>query len=115
VTKEEASKLLSGRVLMRTRAFPEAITFAEMAALDIPSGTLVVGACFACEVPSEPFPKGMRGVRFLRCNLDNVTLPPGDPELGRNDGCSTRRYKANPADGKDWQIDAAGKFGAALE
>jgi hypothetical protein len=115
VTKEEAGKRLSGRVLMKTRAFPEAITFEELAALDIPSGTLVVGSCFSCEVPSEPFPKTMRGVRFLRCNLDNVTLPPGNPELGKNERCSRRRFRANPADGRDWSIDAAGEFVAALE
>ena len=119
MTKDEASKLLSGRVLVprKVAALPEGITVAELRALEIPPGTIIVGACLSCETPdSLIFPDGMKGVRFLRCNLDNVLIPPGNPELGQNTGTTMRRFKFNPADPerRDWAVDKKGKFLAPL-
>lgn len=107
MTPTEASELLSGRVLMASASLPESITPAQLAALSIPAGTVVTGACFACETPdSEPFPAGMAGVEFRKSNLDNVKLPTGNTATG----CSQRKYRVNPADGEDWTIDADGNF-----
>jgi len=111
MTAAEASKLLSNRVLMSRRVFPEAITPDELRSLDIPPGTVINNSCFSCETPdSEPFPAKMRGVRFIGCNLDNVALPPGNPELGANNRCSQRKFKVNPADKQDWTVNKGGKF-----
>jgi hypothetical protein len=119
MTAQEASKLLSGRVLVprKTAALPEGITVAELRKLDIPPGTIIVGACFSCETPdSVIFPDKMRGVRFLRCNLDNVLIPPGNPELGENTGTTMRRFRMNPDDPerRDCEVDKQGKFLAPL-
>lgn len=83
MTASEAGAKLSGRVLMPTRRFPEAITPEELLAMAIPPGTVVRGACFACEMEeSMPFPPEMTGVRFCGCNLDNVRLPDGNTVEG---------------------------------
>lgn len=113
MTKEEASKLLSNRILMSRKVFPEAITPDELRGLDIPPGTAIRNSCFSCETPdSEPFSPKMRGVRFIGCNLDNVKLPPGNPKLGTNDRCSQRRFRVNPSDAakRDWIVDESGTF-----
>jgi hypothetical protein len=112
MTKEEASKLLSGRILVSrlSKQLPEGIALDELRSLDIPPGTVIRNSCFSCERPdSAPFPEKMRGVRFIGCNLDNVVIPPGNPDLGSNDRCSQRRFSVNPIDGKDWLVDATGK------
>lgn len=117
MTAEEASKLLSNRVLMSRRAFPEAITRKDLLAMEIPPGTVIRNSCFSCEVPdSEVFPPKMRGVRFVGCNLDNVLLPPGNPDLGENDRCSQRRFAVNPADTekRDWTLGSDGRFVAPI-
>lgn len=115
MTKEEASALLSNRILVKhlDKGMPEGITVEELSTMSIPSGTIVSNSCFSCETPdSSVFPKGMKGVRFFNCNLDNVVLPPGNPEIGENQNCSNKRFKMNPDEEKkrDWEIDDKGDF-----
>lgn len=112
-TKDEAAKKWSYKVLVKgdAKPFPEAVTVKELRAADIPSGTIITGSCFQCEAPDTViFPDDMKGVRFLRCNLDNVFIPPGNPEIGTHEKSSRVKYTVNPADGKDWKLDKAGKF-----
>lgn len=112
-TAAEAGKKWSGKVLVprKTKGMPEGVTVDELRKADIPPGTVIENSTFAAETPDTVvFPDGMKGVRFKRCNLDNVVIPPGNPDLGDHENVSRRRFKANPADGKDWEVDQAGKF-----
>lgn len=88
--------------------------FTNRSLLDVPpddlNGTVIVGSCFYQEAkPDEPlprdiFPKGMTGVTFQRCNLDNVCIPPGNTFVD----CTMKRIRWQN-DGDDWILDAAGQ------
>jgi len=63
----------------------------------------VVNSCFYNETPkTQVFPVGITGVTFVRCNLDNVTIPPGCT----TEDCSTRLIKVQN-DMEDWVLDVA--------
>jgi hypothetical protein len=65
--------------------------------------TEVVGSCFhRCVPKTETFPKGITGVTFTKCNLDNVVVP---KECKINGGC--HRWIAAQKDGEDWLLDDA--------
>lgn len=77
------------------------------------SGKTIFGICFSCEEPDTAvFPPGTKGVTFDACNLDNVRIPTDSVVLPT---CTTRRFRCNPEDGRDWHIDAAGAFVAPLD
>jgi len=62
----------------------------------------VVNSCFYNETPkTQVFPAGITGVEFVRCNLDNVVVPPGCTTKD----CSTRLIKVQN-DMEDWLLDA---------
>lgn len=68
----------------------------------IPPGTVIYGSCLSQETPdSHIFPEGMNGVTIVRCNLDNVFIPPGNTVIHP---ISQRRYQVQE-DGTDWIID----------
>lgn len=63
--------------------------------------TEVIGSCFYNEKPkSVIFPEGIRGVKFVRCNLDNIVIPKDCTVEG---GCN--RLIACQKDGEDWLLD----------
>ena len=63
--------------------------------------TEVVGTCFYNLKPkSEIFPEGIRGVKFIRCNLDNIVIPKDCTVEG---GCN--RLIQEQKDGEDWLLD----------
>lgn len=65
---------------------------------------VVYGTCFSQEVPdSHVFPESMIGVTFIKCNLDNVHIPPGNIVID----CWQRRFKVQN-DRNDWLIDSKG-------
>ena len=65
------------------------------------NGQTIRGSCFSREIPdSEVFPPDMKGVTFINCNLDNVTIPDGNTVTD----CSQRRFKVQN-DMNDWEID----------
>lgn len=62
----------------------------------------VTGSCFSQEKPdSVVFAPGTKNVRFIKCNLDNVALPPGSI-IGA--ACSQRRFVVQN-DLRDWEVD----------
>lgn len=71
---------------------------------DIFSGKNIYGSVFYNEVPdSKIFPKGMKGVTFVNCNMDNLIIPEGNEVIYTN-GLSQKRFE-NQNDGNDWLID----------
>ena len=61
----------------------------------------VVGTCFHQTVPKTAiFPAGITGVKFVKCNLDNVVIPKDCTVEG---GCN--RLIAVQKDGCDWLLD----------
>ena len=61
----------------------------------------VVGTCFHQNVPKTAiFPVGIKGVKFVRCNLDNVVIP---KDCTLEGGC--HRWIAVQKDGCDWLLD----------
>ena len=61
----------------------------------------VVGTCFHQTVPKTSiFPAGITGVKFVKCNLDNVVIPKDCTVEG---GC--HRWIAAQKDGSDWLLD----------
>jgi len=63
--------------------------------------TEVVNSCFYNEKPrTQVFPDGTKGVKFIRCNLDNVIVPKGCT----TEGCSTRLIGVQN-DLEDWILD----------
>ncbi len=75
-------------------------------AVDI-SGAVIIGSCFSQsvglkdKVPILVFPKDMRLVLFVECNLDNVEMPPGNMVA---DSCSMNLIQPQN-DGLDWLLD----------
>jgi hypothetical protein len=71
-------------------------------------GTLsgvVYASCFLSETPDNHiFSDSMTGVTFIKCNLDNVFIPPGNTVID----CSQKRFKSQN-DLNDWLIDGADK------
>ena len=63
--------------------------------------TEVVGTCFHQNVPKTVvFPTGIKGVKFVKCNLDNVVIP---KDCKVDGGCN--RLIAVQKDGCDWLLD----------
>ena len=63
--------------------------------------TEVVGTCFHQNVPKTVvFPAGIKGVKFVKCNLDNVVIP---KDCTVDGGCN--RLIAVQKDGCDWLLD----------
>ena len=63
--------------------------------------TEVIGSCFASLTPNtRVFPDGITGVKFIKCNLDNVVVP---KECTIEGGC--HRLIAKQNDGEDWLVD----------
>lgn len=61
----------------------------------------VVGSCFYNEKPkSVIFPEGIKGVKFIRCNLDNIVIPKDCTVEG---GCN--KLIQVQKDGEDWLLD----------
>lgn len=75
-----------------------------LAERDDMDGIAIYGSCFSQEVPdTESLPKGLNGVTFVACNLDNVLIPPGNTVID----CSQKRFQVQN-DGNDWLIDDKG-------
>jgi len=67
----------------------------------MPSDIVVYSSIFYHEEPDySPFPEGMTGVTFVKCNLDNLIIPPGNTVIE----CSQKRFKAQN-DLNFWEID----------
>ena len=61
----------------------------------------VICSCFYNEKPkSLIFPEGIKGVKFVRCNLDNIVIPKDCTVEG---GCN--RLIQVQKDGEDWLLD----------
>lgn len=70
-----------------------------------PPGTTIEGSCFSQDKPkSFIFPDSMTGVRFKRCNLDNVFIPHGNTV---DSSCTTRQFQVQN-DLRDWEVDDNG-------
>ena len=64
--------------------------------------TEVVNSCFYNETPNtDVFPEGIKGVKFIRCNLDNVVVP---ETCTIEDG--THKLIQVQNDLEDWILDA---------
>ena len=62
---------------------------------------VIYGSCFSQETPDNHiFPEDMEGVTFIKCNLDNVYIPPKNTVID----CWQRRFKVQN-DRNDWLID----------
>ena len=63
--------------------------------------TEVVNSCFYNEKPrTEVFPEGIKGVKFVRCNLDNIVIPKECTVEG-----GTNKLIQTQKDGEDWILD----------
>ena len=62
----------------------------------------IIGSCFYQQIAPETqvFPSGITGVKFSKCNLDNVLIPPGNTIEG---GCHRKIKVQN--DLEDWFLD----------
>lgn len=61
--------------------------------------------CLSQENPDTVvLPPNVQGLCIAYSNLDNVAIPAG---VSIGDGCSQRRFKAQP-DGHDWLLDDGG-------
>ena len=76
--------------------------FSQKTGIDIPDGTVVYASTFHQEEPDTiVFRPDMTGVYFVRCNLNNVFIPPGNTIRDS----SQRRYRVQN-DLRDWEIDS---------
>ena len=63
--------------------------------------TEVVNSCFYNETPlTKVFPDGIKGVKFIACNLDNIVIPEGCTVEG-----GTNKLIQVQKDGEDWILD----------
>lgn len=65
--------------------------------------TEIIGSGFGKGIPwdSSMFPEGMKGVTFIRCNLDNCVVPEGNT-IGQ--GCTNKHHMVMN-DGENWIVD----------
>ena len=62
---------------------------------------VIYGSCFSQETPDTSiFPTDMQGVTFIKCNFDNVYIPPNNTVID----CWQRRFKVQN-DRNDWLVD----------
>lgn len=65
------------------------------------SGKVIAGSVFYREQPNSViFPETMTGVTFVKCNLDNIVIPPGNVLID----CDNRTWEAQN-DKENWIID----------
>jgi hypothetical protein len=89
------------------KAFPyHNLSFKHIPAKEF-DNTEIVGSCFYQEyttvdtnVVKDIFPNGMKGVTFIKCNLDNVLIPQGNTIDG---GCNRIIKVQN--DLNDWELN----------
>ena len=64
------------------------------------NGKVIYSSLFYHEKPnSEPFPMGMSGAKFIKCNLDNLLVPEGNDLIE-----SYNRWFEAQGDGQDWYV-----------
>lgn len=64
------------------------------------SGKVIYASCFYNETPNTViFPKDMKGVTFIKCNLDNIIVPEGNTLIE-----SYNRWIQAQSDGQDWYV-----------
>lgn len=65
------------------------------------SGKVIYASVFSNETPdAHIFPDDMKGVTFIKCNLDNVFIPDGNTVID----CWQKRFKIQN-DLNDWLVD----------
>lgn len=81
-------------------------SFTHLPASDF-NNSEIVGSCFYQQAApkTKVFPVGITGVRFIRCNLDNVLIPSGNTV--EPDCCHRKIMIQN--DLEDWLVDDSGK------
>lgn len=67
---------------------------------DLPDGIVVYSTAFYHETDYAPFRADLKGVTFVKCNLDNAIVPRGNTIIQ----CSQKRFRCQN-DGCDWEID----------
>lgn len=72
-------------------------------------GAVIHGLCLSWETPdAHCLPPNLINTTFIRCNMDNVFIPPGNSVID----CSVKRFKAQN-DLEDWHVHPVTKV--ALE
>ena len=75
--------------------------FTNLNCPDLPDDIVVYASSFYWEQPDyETFRKDLKGVTFIKCNLDNLHIPLGNTVID----CHCRRFCCQN-DGHDWCID----------
>jgi len=75
--------------------------FTNLNCPDLPDGITVYASSFYWEQPDcHTFRDDLKGVTFIKCNLDNLIIPPGNVVID----CHTRKFKCQN-DGHDWCLD----------
>ena len=64
------------------------------------SGKVIYQSCFSNEQPNSDIFGKIKGTTFIKCNLDNITIPDGCTVVD----CSQKRFKIQ-SDGNDWLVD----------
>lgn len=84
----------------------ESYSFKDMTGWDLSAredmdGIVIYGSCLSHETPdAETLPTNLTGATFIKCNLDNVKVPPGNTVID----CSVRRFSVQN-DLEDWIIN----------
>lgn len=100
-----------GKVLVddRTVEYSDEWSFKNFSNLDLHHlirlhDVVIYESSFYWERPdSEPFPSWATGITFVKCNLDNIVIPPDAIVID----CTTRRFEVQN-DLRDWEIDENG-------